>query len=258
MSDNDTHATSGTAATGALHNDTHEDYVPADFTAGTLSAIIVAGGKGLRMGSDIPKQFLNIGGRPVLMHTLEAFATAIEGIRLILVLPEEHIPYWRDTCKAHGFTVAHTVVAGGETRFHSVANGLQAITDDEGLVAVHDGVRPFVSAEVIRNTFSAAAQYGAALPVVPVVETLRELADGTSVTRDRRLFRLVQTPQVFDTRLLKRAYTQQYLDTFTDDASVVEALGNRMHLVEGNTENIKLTTPFDIAIANTIINSRHL
>ena len=233
----------------------------------TKYAIIVAGGKGLRMGGEMPKQFLAIGRQPVLMHTLEAFANAVADIHLILVLPEEHRPLWRELCDSYAFQLEHTIVTGGGTRFHSVANGLKAITGSDGLVAVHDGVRPFVSHDVIRNTFDAAARYGAALPVVPVVETLRELtatapgivgggfpaSSPSSVTRDRSRYRLVQTPQVFSLDLLRRAYEQPYRDTFTDDASVVEALGHPIRLVEGNRENIKLTTPFDLTVAKAIL-----
>lgn len=216
-------------------------------------AIIVAGGKGLRMGAEMPKQFITVGHRPVLMHTLEAFAAAMPGINLVLVLPEEHIPFWRELCDTHGCQLAHTIVAGGSTRFHSVASGLKAIADTEGLVAVHDGVRPFVAHEVIRRTFEAAAASGAALPVVPVVETLRELQGSSSATRDRSRYRLVQTPQVFSLSLLRRAYEQPWRDTFTDDASVVEALGHPIALVEGNRENIKITTPFDLTIAKALL-----
>ena len=231
-------------------------------------AIIVAGGKGLRMGGDLPKQFLPIGGRPVLMHTLEAFEHALPGIGLILVLPASQQDFWRDLCRQHDFTLPHSIATGGATRFHSVLNGLRSLTPvREALVAVHDGVRPFVSAEVIRNTFAAAREHGAALPVIPVVETLRELtttvsaSDGSvtvpegytsSITRDRSRFRLVQTPQVFRLDLLLRAYEQPYRETFTDDASVVEAIGHPIHLVDGNRENIKITTPFDLTIAEQI------
>ena len=218
----------------------------------TSFVIIVAGGKGLRMGADLPKQFLTIGGRPVLMHTLEAFERAIPGIRIILVLPVDHQPFWRDLCCQHSFTLPHTIATGGPTRFHSVLNGLKTIDPDECLlVAVHDGVRPFVSEDVIRRTFEAARDQGAAVPVIPVVETLRQLSPSRTV--DRSLFRLVQTPQTFQLPLLLKAYDQPYRDTFTDDASVVEALGHPITLVEGNRENIKITTPFDLTIAEALL-----
>ena len=233
------------------------------------AVIIVAGGKGLRMGTDLPKQFLPIGGRPVLMHTLEAFERAIPGIQLVLVLPADQQDFWHDLCRQHAFTLPHTIAAGGETRFHSVLSGLRSISVpsvSEGtpsiIVGVHDGVRPFVSAAVIRRCFEAAATHGAVVPVTPVVETIREFTapslDNTlesmpSQTRDRSRFCLVQTPQTFDLSLLLCAYEQPYRPTFTDDASVVEALGHPITLVEGNRENIKITTPFDLTIAEALL-----
>ena len=230
--------------------------------ADDFAAIIVAGGKGLRMGADLPKQFLPIGGRPVLMHTLEAFERAVPGIRLVLVLPEDHQPFWHDLCLQHSFRLPHEVATGGATRFHSVLNGLEALvklssaeisSSSDSLVAVHDGVRPFVAPEVIRRTFDAAREHGAAVPVVPVVETLRQLSSSSSCTVDRSAYRLVQTPQTFQLPLLLRAYGQTYRDAFTDDASVVEALGHDITLVEGNRENIKITTPFDLTIAEALL-----
>ncbi len=222
-------------------------------------AIIVAGGKGLRMGTDLPKQFLPIGGRPVLMHTLEAFHHALPDIRLILVLPAEQQGLWDELCRRHAFTLQHSVVSGGATRFHSVSNGLSAIpaSVSEAVVGVHDGVRPFVSADVIRRCYAAARQRDAVVPVVPVVETVRELTEGASVTRDRSRFRLVQTPQTFRLSLLRRAYEQPYREAFTDDASVVEALGVDVTLVEGNRENIKITTPFDLTVAEALLTDQH-
>lgn len=227
--------------------------------------IVVAGGKGLRMGADLPKQFLPIGGRPVLMHTLEAFERAISGITLVLVLPHDQQDFWRDLCRQHAFTLPHTIVDGGETRFHSVLNGLESLASTGGdgektFVGVHDGVRPFVSTEVIRRCYAAAREHGAAIPVIPVVETVRQLSptptEGGGVgsfTIDRSRLRLVQTPQVFSLDLLLRAYKQPYCEAFTDDASVVEALGHPVTLVEGNRENIKITTPFDLAIAKALL-----
>ena len=224
------------------------------------ATIIVAGGKGLRMGSDLPKQFLPIGGRPVLMHTLEAFERAIPGIHLVLVLPHDQQDFWRDLCRKHDFTLPHTIVDGGETRFHSVKNGLRSLSPvrEGSLVAVHDGVRPFVSIDVIRRCFEAAREHAAVVPVVPVVETVRQLqpsitGEGASATIDRSHLRLVQTPQVFSLPLLLQAYEQPYCDTFTDDASVVEALGHPVTLVDGNRENIKITTPFDLIIAEALL-----
>ena len=214
--------------------------------------IIVAGGKGLRMGADLPKQFLPIGGKPVLMHTLEAFHKADAAMRLILVLPQSQQAYWKSLCEEYAFSIPHQVADGGETRFHSVKNGL-ALVDEAGLVGVHDGVRPFASIEVIRRCYAEAARYKAVVPGIEVVETIRMVQGGDSQTVDRNLYQLGQTPQVFDVALLKQAYHQSYIPGFTDDASVVEAYGQKIHLTEGNRENIKITTPFDLKIAETIL-----
>lgn len=210
--------------------------------------IIVAGGKGLRMGGDIPKQFVPIGGKPVLMRTLEAFYTYDPAMQLILVLPVSQQAYWKELCETYGFTLPHVVANGGETRFHSVKNGLAKIEGD-GWVGVHDGVRPFVSTEVIARCYEQVREKQAVIPVVDVVETLRRLTGAGSETVPRSAYKLVQTPQVFDVNLLRRAYQQPYTDAFTDDASVVEALGEQVYLVEGNRENIKLTTPSDLKMA---------
>ena len=218
-------------------------------------AILVAGGKGLRMGSDIPKQFLPLRGRPVLMHTIDVFRRTYPDIHIILVLPREQQDYWRQLCGQHDYDVEVCVADGGETRFHSVRNGLSQIPDGaRGVVGVHDGVRPFVSPETIRRCFEAAEEYGAVVPVVPVVETVRQvLADGSSMTVDRNAYRLVQTPQTFDIQLLKKAYGQPFDPFFTDDASVVEAMGHLIKLVEGNNENIKLTNPADLKLAEGMV-----
>lgn len=207
--------------------------------------IIVAGGKGLRMGAGLPKQFLLLDGKPVLMHTLQRFYDFDPAVSLILVLPEAHQTYWQKLCREYGFAVPHTVACGGETRFHSVKNGLAKVTGN-GLVGVHDGVRPFVSASTIRQCFDRALETGAAIPVLPVTDTLRELAGEKSHTVDRNRYCTVQTPQVFRTEVLQEAYRKPYSGTFTDDASVVEASGFSITLVPGNRENIKITTPFDL------------
>lgn len=226
--------------------------------------IIVAGGKGLRMGSDIPKQFLPIGGKPVLMRTLERFREYSDDIQIILVLPEAQQEYWHQLCDEYHFDVEYTLTNGGQTRFHSVQNGLAKVPDDaQGVVGVHDGVRPFPSIEVIKNCYETARTAKAVIPVIPVVETVRQLIDSDSqlsilnsqlsktVPRDQ--YRLVQTPQTFDIQLLKSANRQPYNDGFTDDASVVEAFGHKITLVEGNRENIKITTPYDLKIAEVLI-----
>ena len=217
------------------------------------SVIIVAGGKGLRMGSDLPKQFLPMGDKPVLMHTLEEFRRYDETLQIIVVLPREQQDFWKQLCQKHSFAVEHTLADGGETRFHSVKNGL-ALVQEPGLVGVHDGVRPFVSVEVIRRCYDLAKVQKAVIPVVDVVETLRHLTDaGRSETVSRNDYKLVQTPQVFDVELLKQAYTQEFTPFFTDDASVVEAMGMPVCLAEGNRENIKITTPFDLKVGSALL-----
>ena len=216
--------------------------------------IIVAGGKGLRMGCDIPKQFLPIGGKPVLMRTLERFRAYDEALQIILVLPEAQQDYWRGLCEQYHFEVEYQLANGGQTRFHSVQNGLALVPDDaEGVVGVHDGVRPFPSIEVIRNCYETASEKKAVIPVIPVVETVRHLEGEQSVTVPRGDYRLVQTPQTFDIQLLKAANRQPYNDGFTDDASVVECYGHEITLVEGNRENIKITTPYDLKIAEVLL-----
>ena len=213
--------------------------------------IIVAGGKGLRMGGDIPKQFLPVCGKPVLMRTLEAFHAYDASIHIILVLPVSQQDYWKQLCQEYRFELSHDIANGGETRFHSVKNGL-ALVEGEGLVGVHDGVRPFVSQEVIARCYAEAEAKKAVIPVIGVVETVRHLTDEGSETVPRDQYKLVQTPQVFDAALLRSGYQQPYVAMFTDDASVVEALGEQVSLVEGNRENIKLTTPFDMKLAELL------
>ena len=216
--------------------------------------IVVAGGKGLRMGGDIPKQFIPVKGKPVLMRTLEAFYAYDKCINIILVLPVDQQDYWKHLCAEYGFTLPHRIANGGETRFHSVKNGLALVDDRNSVVGVHDGVRPFVSQEVIAACYAAAEEKQAVIPVIDVVETVRRIeADEKSVTVPRDCYKLVQTPQVFTASLLKQAYGQTYTSAFTDDASVVEALGHPVFLIPGNRENIKLTTPFDLQVAEVLV-----
>lgn len=215
--------------------------------------IIVAGGKGLRMGQELPKQFISIGERPILMRTLSAFQEADPEVELILVLPAEQVEYWNALCELHNFRIPHQVAEGGSTRFHSVRNGLKPVTE-EGLVAIHDGVRPFVSAKVIRDAYAGAQQYGGVIPVVEVVDSVREITEeGASHPLDRDKLRLVQTPQVFSAELIRKAYQLPYDKRFTDDASVFEAAGYAIRCIPGNRENIKITTPFDLLIAEALI-----
>ena len=215
-------------------------------------AIIVAGGKGVRMGADIPKQFIEVQGKPVLMHTLETFRRYDASMPLILVLPAVQFGFWDELCRKHAFTLSHKVVAGGETRFQSVKNGLQAI-GTAARVAIHDGVRPLVSAETIARCFDEAARHGAVIPVVDLVDSIRLLTEGESLSVDRTAYKLVQTPQVFSSEIVLKAYEQDFSPLFTDDASVVEAGGTKIHLVEGNRENIKITTEFDLRIVETLM-----
>lgn len=221
--------------------------------------VIVAGGKGLRMEADVPKQFLLLGGKPVLMRTIERFHAFDAQLQIILVLPPNQQGYWHELCLAHHFKLPYLLADGGATRFESVRNGLALIPNDaQGVVAVHDGVRPMVSVKVIERCFAMACKAQAVIPVTPVVETLRQIMpDGVSQTVNRDAYRLVQTPQTFDLQLLKQAYQQPYSTAFTDDASVVEALGMQITMVEGNKENIKITTPFDLDVCERLLHSTH-
>lgn len=216
------------------------------------TTIIVAGGKGERMNTDIPKQFLEIQGKPILMHTLEVFHRFDAAMQLILVLPSIQIQFWSELCKKHAFTLPHEIVTGGQTRFHSVKNGLQAVQSD-GLIAVHDGVRPLVSVETISRCFVEAEKFEAVIPVIDMVDSVRQVTKNGNKSIDRTALKLVQTPQVFDGKLLKKAYEQEFSPLFTDDASVVEAIGKDIYLVDGNRENIKITTEFDLKLAETIL-----
>lgn len=215
--------------------------------------VIVAGGKGLRMGSDLPKQFMPIAGKPVLMHTIERFYQWDRQAAIILVLPEEHQVYWKMLCQELKFDIPYRIANGGATRFQSVKNGLELV-GEPGLIAVHDGVRPFVSVEVIKSCFARAAITGAAIPVVQVVDSMRELdADGKSAPVDRNRFVAVQTPQVFRSDILLEAYKCLFRPEFTDDASVVEAKGYTIYTVRGNWENIKITSPSDLLVAKAYL-----
>ena len=217
--------------------------------------IIVAGGKGMRMGCELPKQFIPVAGKPVLMRTIERFYQFNRDLNFIIVLPQSQQACWRSLCAEHHFTISHTVVNGGDTRFASSKNGLSYIPNEaQGLVAIHDGVRPFVSVDVISRCFNEARASGTAVPVIPAIDTLRQvnIETGETFTVNRSLFRAVQTPQVFDIALAHRAFSQPYRDSFTDDASVIESLGVKISMVEGNRENIKLTTPFDLKVAEVL------
>ena len=211
-------------------------------------AIIVAGGSGSRMQRDMPKQFIEVAGKPILMHTIERFYKYNPAVRLIVVLPQEQLVTWRELCRKHNFKLFHMTVAGGATRFGSVKNGLGAVTG-EGLVAVHDGVRPFVEVETIRASYEAAAMHGSAVVAVSPKDSIRELTVEGSRAVPRTKYKLVQTPQVFQAGILRKAYEQPEQEHFTDDASVVESIGQGITLVEGSYRNIKITTPEDLILA---------
>ncbi|TRX71229.1 2-C-methyl-D-erythritol 4-phosphate cytidylyltransferase [Carboxylicivirga sp. M1479] len=214
--------------------------------------VIVAGGSGTRMGSDIPKQFLKVNDLPVLMHTINRFYDFDSNIKVILVLPKSQINYWQTLCTQHHFNVPHETISGGETRFHSVKNGL-SLVETPALIGVHDGVRPFVSPETLKRCYHHAKALGNAIPVLDAFESIRQINDDCSKALDRSTIKLVQTPQVFHSDILLPAYDQNYQSLFTDDASVVEAYGKTIHLVAGNRENIKITTPFDLVLANAFM-----
>ncbi len=216
-------------------------------------AILVAGGAGSRMQSTLPKQFISIGGQPVLMHTIRRFYTYNPQIELVVVLPPDQTETWQQLCREHAFNLPHQVVTGGATRFASVKNGLAAITAVRGIVAVHDGVRPFVPVNILRQAFAAAAKTNNAVVAVPLKESIREITATGNAARDRSQYRLIQTPQCFEISLLRRAYELPEEMTFTDDASVVEKLGEQIYLVDGAYENIKITTPEDLIWAEAFL-----
>jgi 2-C-methyl-D-erythritol 4-phosphate cytidylyltransferase len=214
--------------------------------------VIVAGGSGKRMGMGMPKQFMELAGRPILMHTIERFRQFNSSIEIITVLPENQLRHWNELQKQYSFDVPHTLVKGGAHRFISVKNGLKFV-GTPGLVAIHDGVRPLVRIETIQRCFNAAAEYGNAIPVVSPADSVRLLADDKSLPVSRLNIKQVQTPQVFNAELIKKAYTQEYDPVFTDDATVLEKTGEKIIMVEGNRENIKITNPEDLFIAQTLL-----
>ena len=214
--------------------------------------VIVAGGQGVRMGADRPKQFLEIGGKPILRHTIECFLAFDPSFEVIVVLPSAQKEWWRDYCRQSGFLERYSIVSGGITRFHSVQNALRYV-GNEGLVAVHDGVRPLVSRPLLERIFAAAEEAPAVIPAVPVVESVRKVEEEASVPVSRDGLVLVQTPQVFAAEVLRKAYDQPFSPSFTDDASVVEASGVRVHVVPGDRMNLKITTPEDLQYAEGLV-----
>ena len=216
-------------------------------------ALVVAGGQGRRMQASVPKQFIPVAGLPVLMHTLAVFHRCSPAIQLIAVLPESEITHWQTLCADYQFTVPHAVVAGGSTRSASVRNGMQLVKEEFSLVAVHDGVRPLVTPELINRSFEAAERYGSAVATVPLKDSIREVKGESSEAVSRSNYRLVQTPQTFRTEWLRAAYTEAAEQEFSDDASLVEHSGRSIHLIEGHYRNLKITTPEDLMLAEALL-----
>ncbi|MFC2118501.1 2-C-methyl-D-erythritol 4-phosphate cytidylyltransferase [Bacteroidota bacterium] len=216
------------------------------------SVIIVAGGSGTRIESDIPKQFLNLVNRPILMHSISAFHEYDKSINIVLVLPENSIELWKKLCHQHNFTIKHNIVKGGSKRFFSVKNGLSKISD-EGLTAVHDGARPLVKKETISLCFSVAEESGNAVPAIIPSDSMRILKNEINNSIDRNSLRIIQTPQVFNSTLLKKAFEQDFSEIFTDEANVVENYGGKINLVEGDKDNIKITFQNDIDYARSLL-----
>ncbi|NVO03496.1 MAG: 2-C-methyl-D-erythritol 4-phosphate cytidylyltransferase [Bacteroidetes bacterium] len=214
--------------------------------------MIVAGGSGSRMKTSIPKQFLELKGLPILMHTINAFYNFFNKISIIVVLPSEYIATWEELCKKHNFKINHQIALGGKARFDSVKSGLKLI-ENECIIGVHDAVRPFVSKELIKSIFESAEINGNAIPSIPINDSVRQIENNLSVTINRDQLRIIQTPQCFKSEILKSAYEQNFNETFTDDASVVEAYGEKINLLEGIRENIKITTAYDMIIAEALI-----
>lgn len=217
----------------------------------TRSIIITAGGTGKRMGTAQPKQFLLLGGKPVLMHTIERLHAFSPESQLILTLPEVHRADWEALCVEHRFTIPLTVVNGGEERYHSIKQALEHCTGT--VIAVHDGVRPFVSAETLTRLFEAAETQPAVIPVIALKDSIRQVEGEKSHAVSRSAFRIVQTPQVFDAAVLRKAYELPYSEAVTDDAGLVETSGIAIHLVEGNEENVKITVPSDLVLAEALL-----
>lgn len=212
-------------------------------------AVIVAGGKGSRMNQELPKQFIELQGEPILMHTLRQFYRANTAINIVLVLPEVQRVYWQQLVTQHAFDIPHQVVSGGKSRFQSVKNGLTAISSVDGLVAIHDGVRPFISEAIIKKSFAVAKTKGNAVVSMPLKDSIRHLSETGNTAMPRQDFRIIQTPQTFQLALIKAAFKTEELSTFTDDATVLEHFGHSIELIDGDYRNIKITTPEDLEVA---------
>jgi len=214
--------------------------------------IIVAGGNGSRMNSPVPKQFLKLDGRPILMHTINKFTDTDPAIEIIVVIPSDQVTLWEALCQEYGFHKAVKIAFSGESRFQSVKNGLEFIAE-ESIVGIHDAVRPLVSEKTIIAAYKAAEMYGNAIPALPISDSIRQIESTRNIALDRSRYCAIQTPQCFRSDILKKAYQQDYKYTFTDDATVVEAMGEQIRLVDGNTENIKITSPKDIFVAEALL-----
>ena len=216
--------------------------------------IIVAGGSGRRMGGALPKQFMMLDNEPILARSINRMHEALPAAEIVVVLPEEHVELWKNI--AARFDVArHKIALGGKERFHSVKNGLAALSDEVSIVGIHDAVRPLASKKLIIKLFLEAENSTAVIPVVAPIDSYRIVEGDDSRIIDRSALRMVQTPQLFQAEALRKAYEQPFSTTFTDDASVMEAAGHKVTLVEGERENIKITTPSDMLIAEAIINA---
>ena len=221
-------------------------------------AVIVAAGSGMRMGAPIPKQFLEVGGAPILMHTLNRFVAFDAAIRLVVVLHPDYVEFWRSLCEKHDYRVPHTIVAGGSERFFSVQKAIQSLAETEdAIVGIHDAVRPMVSVATLKRCYETAQSTGSAVPCILVNDSMRMVDAHGNRSIDRSSLRIIQTPQCFSLSLLRSAFTQDYRLSFTDDASVVEALGESIELVDGNRENIKVTTPEDMHWLNVLLTNEH-
>jgi len=216
-------------------------------------AVIVAGGNGTRMGSSLPKQYLHLHDQPILLHTLKAFVAAYEDIQIILVLPESYVDYTRSMLEENNFLNPIQFTIGGETRFHSVKNGLQLIKE-EGVVFVHDAVRCLVTPVLIQRCYQQAIDKGSAIPVTNMKDSVRMIDKGKHHALDRSLLKLVQTPQAFQTQIILPAFQISYHESFTDEATVVEASGKEVYLIDGEETNIKITSPVDLLIAESYLN----
>jgi 2-C-methyl-D-erythritol 4-phosphate cytidylyltransferase len=220
------------------------------------NAIILGGGKGKRMKSALPKQFLILADKPILMHSIKKFYEYDKNIKIILVLPEEYIELWKNLCTKYKFQIPHIIIKGGKERFFSVKNGLSAATQ-QGLIAIHDGVRPFISSDLIDNGFNLASKHKTAIPVISPTSSIRIIENNFNYHIDRDKIKLVQTPQFFDAEIIHKAYETKYSKNFTDDASVAEANGEKIFIFDGNQKNIKITTKFDLDFANFLLKNQN-